>query len=447
MMPNTIMSLGKCILDFSLMFWLSAQFFNRKWENRRWVPGAVIIVSSVILYFINSLCIPQLNTLAGLVLSPAMIFILFNGHIWERLLCSAAEVLLELVCEFIPISVYSLIDQTSMASLTNETIRNAGFNLIGTCLFAIIVLSICHFVALRGEKENRDITITGNPAVMTVPLVSIGMIYYILFHASDAGTDQRAALQSIFILIGILLMNLVVILGEQNQRKHYQLQRELDRVSRLEQLNQTVIEQQDQYIQEMKGLAHDYTKQLEGIKALIRTEHGGASIAHEVQTYTEDMLQHISESCRFAFIPSPALRTILSQTQLRCNASHITFNTDIQYADFSFISFPDIYTLFENPLENAVTACKEISGQEALRSIHLSIVRKKNLVWVEIKNTKANRIILRNNEIQTTKEDSSRHGLGLKNMRRVVSRYGGYFNTEYTADEFTVTMALPVTEP
>lgn len=50
----------------------------------------------------------------------------------------------------------------------------------------------------------------------------------------------------------------------------------------------------------------------------------------------------------------------------------------------------------------------------------------------------------KNHFIQSTKKDPARHGLGLKNMERVISRYGGYMDIEYTTDEFSLTMALPV---
>ncbi|QIX90860.1 GHKL domain-containing protein [Enterocloster clostridioformis] len=80
-----------------------------------------------------------------------------------------------------------------------------------------------------------------------------------------------------------------------------------------------------------------------------------------------------------------ALRAILilTQTQLRLNSSQIRLETHIQYGDFSFIAFPDLYTLFENPLDNAITACSGIEGGSASRCIRLRIFKEKDLIWVE----------------------------------------------------------------
>lgn len=438
-MLNNLLSLIKCILDLMLFFWFSMLFFNRRWERRKLLSFTVLMIFAVILNAVNSLHVPVLNTFVTFSFGLIINFLLYTGPVRARIICTAAEVLLAVICEFIPISFYSLIHNTSISKAGNETIKNAGLNLISTCVFSIIILGIRHVITCKRKKEVNDITITENLSIMVVPAVSILTVYYIF--SCDIPTAFNS-LQSLALFLGILCMNVAVIIGDNNSRKHHQLQRELDRLNRLEQLNHVVIEQQDQYIQEMKGFAHDYTKQLEGIKKLIHTE--GTSISNDIQNYANEMLRSIEESCRFAFIPSPALRAILTQAQLHCNSAHIKLDTDIQYADFSFVAFPDLYSLFENPLENAITACKEIQDEQLPKYISLRILKEKNLIWVEIKNPKVNSIIVKNHSIQTTKKDTSAHGLGLKNMKRVISRYNGYLNIDYDLNEFSVTMAFPV---
>lgn len=145
----------------------------------------------------------------------------------------------------------------------------------------------------------------------------------------------------------------------------------------------------------------------------------------------------------FSFIPMAALRAILSQTQIRCNTEQIQFNVDIQYADFSFIQFADLYAIFDNPLSNAIEACCKIQpGGE--RFINLSIFKKNNMVWIQISNPLVKPIIVKRGIIQTTKDDKDKHGYGIKSMKRAVSRYGGYTDIDYSAKEFLITIALPL---
>ena len=447
-MLNETLAFTKCILDFTLLLWFSMQFFPFRWEKHCLITGCFLTGLSVVLFFVNSLHIPYINTLTVFLCILSVNLFLFKSGVSARILCSAFEVLLIIICEFIPILVYASMIRLNMASAVNETIKNACFSLTSTGLLCVILITARFFLRLKQGKDDGDITISENLAIVTVPLVSILTIYHIFYiSAANTEADNVRESLSLFLLLGIMFMNLAVILGDNHRKKRYQLQRELDRLSRLEHLDQVVIGQQDAFIEELKGFAHDYTKQIDGIKHLIlagESSQTSQSVEQNLRTYTDEMLRHIDDSYRFAFIPSPALRSILCQTQLRCHSAGIKFDTHILYADFSFMAFPDIYTIFENPLENAVRACMEIKDSSLPRQIRLSITRNKNLVWVEIKNAKENPVLVKKGRIQTTKPDAPKHGLGLKNMERTVKRYGGYLHVEYTSDEFTVTMALPV---
>lgn len=447
-MLDTILAYGKCILDFVLLFWFTMQFFTLRWEKRRLVSWGLLSGLSTVQYFINLLYIPELNTMTALLCSLIFNLMLFKGSIAARILCSFFEVLLFLICESIPVLIYASMVRVNMIAAIDDTIKNAGFDLCSTGLFCIILLAARYFHWLKQRKEDMELTITENLSIITVPAVSIFIIYYV-FNILSLNTElgNRADSLSMLFFLGVLFMNLAVILGDNHWRKRCQLQHELDRLSRIEQLDRVVIGQQDAFIEELKGLAHDYTKQIDGIKHLLQEGAGGGEgelVERDIRSYADEMLHHIEDSYRFAFIPSPALRSILCQTQLCCDSAQIQFDTNILFSDFSFMAFPDIYTIFENPLENAVRACGEITDSSMTRRIALTISRKKNLIWVEIKNTKKNPVRVKHGSIQTTKPDESKHGLGIKNMKRVVKKYGGYSHVEYTEEEFVVTMALPV---
>lgn len=424
-------------MDFSLMFWFSTQFFKKRWDHSEVTTLIILVFFSFCLYWVNFFHIPQVNTLAALFLTLVMNLLFFQGFVKGRILCSIAEVLLIVTCESIPISLFAALYHRNLTSVINVTIRNAAFNLIGTGLFSVIVLETQCFMLFKKQHENQNIGITQNYAITVVPFFSIVMIYYILdFTMADTWL-------TLTVLLGILLMNLVVIIGDSNLRKRYHLQRELDELTCKERLSRTVIEQQDRFIEELKGVAHDYAKQMDGFKIILSAVGSDHGLGGEFQTYADQMDRSIAHNYRFAFIPTYGLRSILSQAQLHCEAGNITFDTDIQFCDFSFISFPDLYSIFENPIDNAICACSAIPPGDLPPKIWLKILRKKNMIWVEIRNTKNNPIQVKNSLILTNKEDKKWHGLGIKNMKRALSRYDGYATLEYTDSEFFVTMAIP----
>lgn len=441
---NVILSYTKCLLDFVLFYWLSSLFFPFKEKGRSIISAIVLPGLALFLFLVNRLHIPQINTIGALLCAFLINLIFFRASLKAKMLFSLVEVLSIVTCEFMPILFYSLAFNGSIATVTYETIKNSAFSLISTGIFCICIILIRYVVNVK-FREDRSVIIKENFSIIIVPSISIFIMYYILhLHSLNPNIDDNhVAIESILVFLGILAMNLVAIIGDNTTRKQYYLQRELDRLNRLKESNQIMIEQQDQFIEELKGYAHDYAKQINEIKALLNTEQSKMYLCKDLQTYVEDVYTSINENHMFSFIPMAALRAILSQTQIRCNTEQIQFNVDIQYADFSFIQFADLYAIFDNPLSNAIEACCKIQpGGE--RFINLSIFKKNNMVWIQISNPLVKPIIVKRGIIQTTKDDKDKHGYGIKSMKRAVSRYGGYTDIDYSAKEFLITIALPL---
>ena len=97
-------------------------------------------------------------------------------------------------------------------------------------------------VKFRGD---RSAIIKENFSIIIVPSISIFVIYYILhLHSLNLQIDDNhVAVESILVFLGILVMNLVAIAGDNSARKQYYLQRELDRLNRLKESNQIMIDQ------------------------------------------------------------------------------------------------------------------------------------------------------------------------------------------------------------
>ena len=176
-MLDMILAYGKCILDFVLLFWFTMQFFTLRWEKRRLVSWGLLLGLSTVLFLINLLYIPELNTMTALLCSLILNLMLFKGSIAARLHCSFFEVLLLLICESIHVLIYASMIRVNMIAVIDDTIKNAGFNLCSTGMFCVILLVVRYFHWLKQRKENTELTITENLSIITVPVVSIFIIF------------------------------------------------------------------------------------------------------------------------------------------------------------------------------------------------------------------------------------------------------------------------------
>ena len=83
----------------------------------------------------------------------------------------------------------------------------------------------------------------------------------------------------------------------------------------------------------------------------------------------------------------------------------------------------DIYSLFGNALDNAITAVEPLDTP--YRDIKLTIKNMGELVHVRVENCFAGKIKLEDGIPVTTKKDRRYHGYGFLSMQMIAAKYNG----------------------
>ena len=119
------------------------------------------------------------------------------------------------------------------------------------------------------------------------------------------------------------------------------------------------------------------------------------------------------------------LDLVLNEQNARCRSRGITL-TCMGGKELSFVDSMDIYSLFGNILENAITAVEKIEPAER-RLISLVIERRGNFVYIDGVNFMEGPVPdFADGLPQTTKtEELGYHGYGLKSVRAITRKYGG----------------------
>lgn len=141
-----------------------------------------------------------------------------------------------------------------------------------------------------------------------------------------------------------------------------------------------------------------------------------------------------------------ALNTILTEKNLACSSENITLACIADGSSLNFMSPSDIYTFFGNALDNAIEAVRQIEDPEK-RSITLNVIRRGNMVAINIENFFRNEPHFKNGSLVTSKHDEFNHGFGVKSMELIAERYGGSLHVGTTSDVFylNVLLAIPAT--
>ena len=129
---------------------------------------------------------------------------------------------------------------------------------------------------------------------------------------------------------------------------------------------------------------------------------------------------------------------ILHQKIVLAQKSHINVESCIS-SDFpSNISEWDLCILLSNLLDNAIEACSNIEKSK----IQIQIKTVKQYLTIVIKNTTEHDVLQKNPHLNSNKKTKGIHGIGIKVVQEIVTKYNGSINFESTPSLFTVKLML-----
>lgn len=430
------LSFFKCIIDYYLCAWVFSWFFERrKKSNKRLILSTAGI--SLLLLIVNSFHVAWINTIFSLCGALFLNHVLFVARWSEKLVTSFVSIILSVICEFFPIIVLATMLNDNMTNVLTTTINNAGFNLIGSGLF-YVVLKIGHNILSKRFIGNTQINLNSNGWSILFPIISIIFVYYTLYADACIAKSRQDAFVNFILYILIIVANIGFFLGETSTEKKYIAQSQLNELRLQQSKADAIMKLKDEHIKEMKGLMHDYDAQLNG---LIRMVLESSITQDTALKYVEQMKENIQEANRFIFVESKPLQLILNQTNEKCISYGIDFMVDIRYGAFDFISFPDIFSLFENALDNAINACLCLEDRkEAI--IKVKMLQKSNQVFVMISNTYNKKFSQK--KFYSTARATSEHGYGLQNIKKIVKKYNGTLHLD-DKSEFKIMISFPLT--
>lgn len=254
-----------------------------------------------------------------------------------------------------------------------------------------------------------------------ITLTFIAICYYIELPAT---LNRMITLCYIFLLIANLGVYAIYTYSSEKNRQftdlQLQLQKEHDSVSYYKML---LTRDEAQNI-----LIHDIKKHLQAI-AVLNAEGRPEKIAPYIDRLcVSSDLQTTTRLCDHEF-----LNAILSRYMHDCRELHIDFYPDIRSRTLHFIAENDLTSLFCNLLDNAVeSAAKQINARIQLIVTYMP---QAELTVITVVNSCRTNPFQKNGKLVSAKKDSARHGMGLKSVERIVTRYHGNMNLYYDEGE------------
>ena len=188
-------------------------------------------------------------------------------------------------------------------------------------------------------------------------------------------------------------------------------------------------------------LIHDIKKHLGTIDALAK-QIGST----EIETYISGLEETFAPSIQAKLCSNPILNLLLLRFRDECIEKNVQFQCDVRENSVDFLSSSNITTLFGNLLSNALEAA-EVSKE---KQIELSVTRNiaQSVIVISANNSCDNPPMPDGDRgFYTRKTDRLLHGVGLRSVERIVSKYHGIAAIYYDPDNKQFHHVIQFPEP
>ena len=240
----------------------------------------------------------------------------------------------------------------------------------------------------------------------------------------------------IFALVFIVLSFILTVFAISLSSKYQNEKREIELMSITNAMMKKNFEQTQTAQTTIRHQVHDF-------KNHIRTINGMLEENSPAKKYIDELLAVSYEQAKLCHCSNDVINSVINCKIDDARLNNIPFEHYVMLSSPVYISPVDICAILANQIDNAIEACKKIDGGNE-RRIKVRIWQKEAFLFFKVINTVSEDPFDEKNELKSTKtDDTDMHGLGIKNIMRTVSRYGGTLKNEYANGYFTSVAMLP----
>lgn len=315
--------------------------------------------------------------------------------------------------------------RTAIRCLTGWT---GAMNIFIAFLTDAIVYTLCYFIfAKKGQRNELRINYFYLYAICFLTTFVTNVLFWYLTKAVGEHIESSLTL-CICCLVALMLQYNALQRGVVNYESAV-----LERLLYMEQKQHDISQEN---IEIINYKCHDLKRQITTLKELF-----GDKTAAEIFGEAEKAVEIYDKSVN---TKNKNLDLVINGNKLLCDKYDIALEIMADGSLLDFMAPADIYSLFENALQNAFESVKE--EEEGFRTISLNIHESEGggYVVIEIKNFCTRKLKFLNGKPISNKADPKFHGYGIRSMEYIVEKYGGNMVINYQDNIFLVKILFKI---
>lgn len=311
---------------------------------------------------------------------------------------------------------------------------------VGGCLVTILAKVFLFMIVIViqkkiGDKSSNALRDTDWLRLAFFPVFTIFTIMAMLL---SSGSIENQKQENVFLVVALCMagMNAVAFCLIDDILKREMKIRESE-IFKLQVQNQTdmyrsISENNDK----QRKRTHEYRNQIMCIEALIASKR-----YDELEGYVKKISGFLGTELDYIKTNHVIIDAILNSKYREMSDKKILFIFKLNDLSEINISDEDIVVILSNLLNNAIEACEKCNDKKVIK---IKFVKEKNQIILAVRNTYDGMLIKNNGEIQTSKKyETDEHGIGIKNVVDVITKYQGSYVIQNDEDEFVFSIIIP----
>lgn len=356
----------------------------------------------------------------------AIYLILSIGFVWICMGQSFSQAVYCSVCAF-------AVQHTAYSLMLIYRLAGGESKLVSVCIYLAVYLVSYYFCA-RKLPENGKFAAERKslfPIVTVIMLVwLLGVMDELAMTGFEAGIWYRIMFRALDCLCCVY-----VLVVQISSKDLIHLHNELNGINTAIYVQNRQYEMTADTIENINRKCHDLKHQIRALQNVDDNRQRNEYIAE-----LENDIMIYDTALRTG---NQALDVVLMEKALFCKNHNICWTCMVDGEHLDFMRVEDIYSIFGNALDNAISAVMELEEQDK-RVVSVKMIIQSDLLVIQIQNYYEGNLKFAMGLPVTTKKNRQEHGYGMKSIRYTAEKYNGTITVQAKNQIFMLQILIPV---
>ena len=191
----------------------------------------------------------------------------------------------------------------------------------------------------------------------------------------------------------------------------------------------TILEQQEKQFKFAQANAEQISIKAHDLKHQVAVLRAGGEPAEKLLSELEHLTGAYDAVVK---TDNATINTVISEKWMYCVSHNIKLSYMVNPKALEFMDSVDLYSLIGNIIDNGIEAVMKLKEKNK-RVITMTVSENSGVITLSSNNYYEGRLEMRDGLPVTVKTDKASHGFGMRSIRSIAEKYGGYMNI--TADD------------